>query len=82
MGWARCSDGLRDVMVIARLPVSRLSIFVKDGFLVPEIFGAFRAAPGESVSWKRIYIFRIKSKELPGKGKRQDQVFLPVLPSS
>lgn len=82
IGWARCSDGLRDVMVIARLPVSRLSIFVKDGFLVPEIFGTFQVEPGESVSWKRIYIFRIKSKELPGKGKRQDQVFLPVLPSS
>ncbi|PTX98820.1 hypothetical protein DB345_03625 [Spartobacteria bacterium LR76] len=82
LGWARCSDGRREVTMIARLPVSRLSIFLKDGFLAPEIFGAFRAEPGESVSWKRIYIFRAGREALPGKGERQDQVLLPVLPSS
>jgi len=80
-GWARCSDGVGRVTVIARMPVSRLSIFVKDGFLAPEIFGAFRVEAGESVSWKRIYIFQKERYELPGKGKRKDQVFLPVLPS-
>ncbi|WP_237763982.1 hypothetical protein [Terrimicrobium sacchariphilum] len=82
LGWARCSDGRREVTVTALLPVSRLSIFVKDGFLAPEIFGVFRAESGESISWKRIYIFRTGLEGLPRKGKEQDQVFLPVLPSS
>lgn len=57
-GWARCSDGLRQVTLMGQMPVSRLSIFVKDGFLAPEIFGFFQVQPGETVSWKRIYIFR------------------------
>lgn len=82
MGWARCSDGLRDVTVLALLPVSRLSIFAKDGFLAPEIFGKFVVEPGESVSWRRIYIFLKNRDGLPTKGKGQDHVFLPVLPSS
>lgn len=82
MGWAKCSDGLRDVAVQALLPVSRLSIFAKDGFLAPEIFGKFSVEPGESVSWKRVYIFLKNRDGLPTKGKGQDQVFLPVLPSS
>lgn len=81
MGWARCSDGRRDVTVLAFLPVSRLSIFAKDDFLAPEIFGAFSVEAGESVFWKRVYIFQDERDGLPGKGKRQDRVFLPVLPS-
>lgn len=80
-GWAQCSDGLRQVTVTALLPISRLSIFVKDGFLAPEIFGAFHVGPGERVSWKRIYVFRKERADVFEKGKRQDRVFLPVLPS-
>lgn len=74
-GWARCSDGLRQVTVVGQMPVSRLSIFVKDGFLAPEIFGAFEVTPGETVSWKRIYIFRKVPNGLSGNGKRQDRWF-------
>jgi len=74
-GWARCSDGLRQVTVVGLMPVSRLSIFVKDGFLAPEIFGVFQVKPGETVSWKRIYIFRKEQNDMSGKGKRQDRWF-------
>jgi hypothetical protein len=63
------------VTMVGQMPVSRLSIFVKDGFLAPEIFGVFQVQPGERVSWKRIYIFRREQDGQSGKRKRQDRWF-------